>query len=130
MDRHLAVPVALVAAVAGAAALGGCFGGHDGSPDAVRARTLDTRLEGAVKVERLVVSSHGDRVSAVFAIPRGVSPRGCLIWENGLNPRKEDAAQIWDGAARLGLAVFSIDLRQHGQLGSDRDEARRAMTDP
>jgi pimeloyl-ACP methyl ester carboxylesterase len=131
MARRVRVALPATIAVVSAAAFGGCFGGHGGSPDAVRARTQDTRLRGPVAVERIVYStSHGNRVPALFAVPRGVSPRGCLIWENGLNARKEDPTQIWDGAARLGLAVFTMDLRQQGQLGDEREEAQRAITDP
>ena len=110
---------ALLAALAsvGVAALSGCLGGDDGSSEALHASTLDTRLEGAVKVERIVYSSSdGRRVPALFATPRGVTPRGCLIWENGPNFRQKDSAEIWDGAARLGLAVFTVKLRGHGKL--------------
>jgi acetyl esterase/lipase len=127
MDRHLAAPaVALLAALAGlgATALSGCFGGGGGerSRDMLHARTTHTRLDGPIKVERVVYSSSGGRrVAGLFATPRGVSPRGCLIWEGGLHSRKEDLKQIWDGAARLGLAVFSIDLR-YGML-------RRSLAD-
>ena len=109
MDRDVALRVAVLAA--SAAALGGCIGGHDGSSDTLQATTTHTRLDGAVKVEELAYSSSGRRVPALFVTPRGVSPRGCLIWESGRNARKEDSRQIWDGAARLGLAVFSIDFR-------------------
>jgi hypothetical protein len=109
---------ALLAALAsvGVAALSGCLGGDDGSSDAPHASTLGAHLEGAVKVERMVYSSSdGRRVPALFATPRGVMPRGCLIWEKGPNFLEEDSAETWDGAARLGLAVFTVKLRGHGK---------------
>jgi pimeloyl-ACP methyl ester carboxylesterase len=109
---------ALLAALAsvGVATLSGCLGGDHGSSDALHASSLDARLEGAVKVERIVYSSSdGRRVPALFAVPRAVTPRGCLIWENGPNFRPEDSAEVWDGAARLGLAVFTVKLRGHGK---------------
>lgn len=115
---------ALLSALASAAvvAWSGCFGGDDGSGDAPDARTTDSRLEPHVKVERIVYSSSGgSRVRALFATPRGVAPRGCLIWQNHLSSREEDLAEIWDGAARLGLAVFSIDFP---------GDAQRALADP
>jgi pimeloyl-ACP methyl ester carboxylesterase len=119
--------LALLGAVASVAltALGGCFGGDDGSSDALHATTIDTRVEAQVEVERIVyTSSDGRRVPALFAMPRGVSPRGCLIWQNGLNSRRQDSAEFWDGAARLGLAVFTIRLRRHGVRGSVADLRR------
>ena len=102
--------------------MSGCLGGDDGASDVLHASTLDTRLEGEVKVERIVYSSpDGRRVLALFATPRGVTARGCLIWENGPDSSKADAAAIWAGAARLGLAVLTVKLRGHGK----REDPRR-----
>jgi uncharacterized protein len=113
MNRHRLAPAVVLAAAAsiGATALSGCLGGHDGSPEVPHARTTEARFEQDVRLEDIVYSSSdGSHVPAVFVAPRGVSPRGCLIWQNGLSSRAQGSAPIWHQAARLGLAVFSIDL--------------------
>jgi fermentation-respiration switch protein FrsA (DUF1100 family) len=56
------------------------------------------------------------------------------VWEDGLGSTKEDAEQIWQGAAKVGLATFSIDLRHHGERGTTAQLLRvirspRAMAD-
>jgi uncharacterized protein len=134
VHRSRPLATAILLAVLGAiaiATLGGCLGKDDGSSGAPNAHTTTSRLEGTVKVERIVYSSSdGSRVPALLVIPRGVSPRGCLIWENGLHSTKEGTAPVWQGAAALGLAVFSIDLRHHGERARSPGEVDRAVADP
>ena len=52
---------------------------------------------------------------AVFSIPRAYPARGCLIWEGAAGSTKAATESVWGPAARLGLAVFAIDLRDQGQ---------------
>ena len=133
------------AALAGAGlAAGGCGGGGHLRREPIRVvtapkvrrapgldvRTSPARVDGLVSVQRLVYTNRdGTTVPALFAVPRGWAARGCLIYENGLGSRKEDVAPLWPGAARVGLATFSIDLREHGERGTPAS-LTRAVDDP
>ena len=75
-------------------------------------------------------SFDGSHVPALVAIPRGVSPRGCVIWQWGFGSTKEDASHVWQCLASLGLATFSIDLRHHGARASNSAEVERVSQEP
>ena len=80
----------------------------------LRPRILDVDKRRKVTVQRLTfAASDGRRVPALLALPRTVRrPRGCLIYQGGLGSEKEDAAFIWQGAADIGLATFTIEPRR------------------
>ena len=83
------------------------------------ARLLASAPDGLVTAERLSYKAFdGETVPALFAIATAGRARACLIWEDGLGSTKEDAEAIWQGAARIGLSTFSIDLRDQGQRGT------------
>lgn len=115
-----------------ALAIAGCGGSkHSGGSEIPGAKVVDSNQQGTVTVQRVVYTSFdGTKVPALMSIPLAAPPRGCLIWENGLGSRKENTAPLWDGAGRLGLAVFSIDLRDHGERASSPDELARAVRSP
>jgi pimeloyl-ACP methyl ester carboxylesterase len=90
-----------------------------------------TRRERLVNVQEIAYASRdGSRVPALLAIPQGIPPRGCLIWEDGLGSRKEDSAFVWQGAAQIGLATFSIDLRDHGERAVASTPLSRVVREP
>jgi uncharacterized protein len=74
------------------------------------------RLDSLVEVQTIAYRSSfdGSSVPALLAVPRGVSSRGCVIWQSGFGDTKDDASQAWQRLASLGLMTFSIDLRHHG----------------
>lgn len=85
---------------------------------------------GPVEVHSLTyASAGGTRVPALFAIPRRTKPAGCLIYQAGLAP-KQSAASAWAGAARLGLAVFTIDPRYTGARGSATTPVDQMLSSP
>jgi fermentation-respiration switch protein FrsA (DUF1100 family) len=90
----------------------GCGGNHRSTRSTTRPAT--TSLQSLVDVRHVVYPSGRTAVSALVAVPRAGSERGCLIWQFGLGSRKEDAAEVWQGVARLGLTTFSIDVHLHG----------------
>src|SRR5207248_8941553 len=49
--------------------------------------------------------------------------RGCLIWQEGLGSTKKNAARVWQGAAALGLATFSIDFHKGSRAISPARQA-------
>jgi cephalosporin-C deacetylase-like acetyl esterase len=113
------------AAVGLAMLLGGCGGGstqsvpkHPFAYDARRpllAQVVQTARDGPVDVRSLsYVTFDGTRVPALFAIPSRHQVLGCLIFQPGVGAPKETAAPLWPGAAKLGLAVFTIDPRYTG----------------
>jgi fermentation-respiration switch protein FrsA (DUF1100 family) len=74
---------------------------------------------GAMNVTSLTyVTFDGTRVPALLATPRGRAVSGCLMYQPGIGTPKEGAAQVWPGAAKLGLAVFTIDPRLTGARAS------------
>jgi pimeloyl-ACP methyl ester carboxylesterase len=117
-------PLALLAPACGVQSKG-----PEGPRPAHTAQQVPARFENLVSVHRVVYpSERGTRVPALVAIPRADTVRGCLIWEYGLGSRKEDSAIVWPGAAQLGLATFSIDLRNHGER--ETTPLPRVMEDP
>jgi len=123
-----------VFAVATAAALAACGGGSSSSVtthSAGPSQQGSSRVDGLVTVHNFTYRSFdGSRVPALLAVPRGVAIRGCLIWQYGLGSTKEESANVWQGAAGLGLATFSIDLRDHGQRASSPEVLVRAVQNP
>ncbi len=92
-------------------------------------QVVATRPDGLVQAERIVYTTFdGTRVPAIFAVPYG-TVRACLIWEDGLGSTKYDSESVWQGAAKIGLATFSIDLRDHGERGSTA-ELLRVVREP
>ncbi|HLY51359.1 MAG TPA: alpha/beta hydrolase [Solirubrobacteraceae bacterium] len=73
-------------------------------------------------------SADGARVPALFAVPKQTEV-GCLMYQPGLVP-KEAAAPIWPVAARLGLAVFTIDPRDTGARANGLRPLRNAFSSP
>jgi pimeloyl-ACP methyl ester carboxylesterase len=106
--------VALSCVVLACLALAGC-GGSSHTTTGPTKHHPDVRLDGNVAVHSLSLrAADGSRIPALLAVPRSGSVRGCLIWQFGAGSRKEDSARVWRGVAELGLATFSIDLRDHG----------------
>ncbi len=93
--------------------------------------TTTTSAQGPMSVQHITYRTFdGARVPALFAIPRAAPARGCLIWENGFGGTKEGAARLFDGGVRLGLAMFAIDLRDHGQRATSPNERFAALRSP
>lgn len=112
-------------------ALAGCGAAHPKPKGPLDATTTASFGQGPLLVQHITYTTFdGSRVPALFSIPRGSPPRGCLIWENGFGGTKEQTEQFWGGAARLGLAIFAIDLRDHGQRATSPDERLRALRNP
>lgn len=89
-----------------------------------------TAVRGPVAVTTLTyAAADGTRVPALFAVPQQGRVLGCLIYQPGLIP-KEAAAAIWPVAARLGLAVFTIDPRGTGARASASSPLRQAFSSP
>src|SRR4051794_5364399 len=133
MRRHRGLLAALAAVVvvcgvvvAVASRLGGgdgaAGGGHGGSAP---------RADGLVDVRTITYRSSldGTRVAALVATPRAAPSRGCVIWENGLDPKPENAAQAAQGFAGLGLTTFSIGIREQGSRAAGAQEANQATSD-
>jgi cephalosporin-C deacetylase-like acetyl esterase len=111
--------------------IAGCGGEQKVGPGPLYVATTASVAGGPVQVQTIYYTTFdGARVPAPFAIPRAAAPRGCLIWENGLNSTKNSTAPLWDGASRLGLAMFSIDLRDHGERATSSTELAQAVRDP
>lgn len=125
----------LLAAVAVAVMLAACGSSKSdapaGPPQPPGWTVLETKPVGLVTGEKLMyTAADGSPVWALFAIPHGPT-RGCVIWENGLASTKEETIPYWQGAARIGLALFAIDLRDHGQrAGYDINVLRQAIRSP
>jgi cephalosporin-C deacetylase-like acetyl esterase len=76
-------------------------------------------------------AADGERVPALFARPpREKRPYPCVIFENGLTSRKEQAAFLWAPIASVGVASFTIDLRYHGERATRRVNSAVAARDP
>jgi pimeloyl-ACP methyl ester carboxylesterase len=124
--ERLGTVIGLVAAVlVTAVLLGGCGGGKSG-------REGGGRPEGLVNVRSVHFDSSfdGTRVNGTVAVPRAVTPRGCVIWQYDAGSTKETSAPAWQGLATLGLAGFAIDLRYHGDRASGPTEYRQALREP
>jgi cephalosporin-C deacetylase-like acetyl esterase len=143
------------AALCALALIAGC-GGDDGvdeppAPPAVpdsfsydRSRPLDAtvrRLGGelgrkarasGISVDDVTfAAADGERVPALFARPpRERRPYPCVIFENGLTSRKEQAAFLWAPFAGIGVGTFTIDLRYHGERATRRVNAESAAKSP
>jgi uncharacterized protein len=105
----------LAAVAAVVLALAGCGGSNHTKTGPTPKPRPDVRLDGDVTVHSLSLrAADGSRIPALMAVPRSGSVRGCLMWQFGAGSKKEDSARVWRGAAQLGLATFSIDLRDHG----------------
>lgn len=118
--RRGVVPLALAVAV-GCACLSACGQSAQRSVDPFAydaSRPLDVQStalgrRGAVTLEAITyTTADGQRVPALFARPP--RPVACLIYQGPLGSTKEQAAPIWTGAAKLGLATFTIDVRGSG----------------
>jgi dienelactone hydrolase len=126
----------------GARALGGRLrGGSSALPSVVKNpfgydcfRPLQVRsgspvVVGPVKVQSLTyVAADGTSVPAQLAVPLGRRVRGCLMYQPGFGKAKETAAPLWPGAAKLGLAVFTIDLRGTGARANGQPTLSQTLT--
>jgi cephalosporin-C deacetylase-like acetyl esterase len=112
---------------AGSLLVGGCGGGGV-STHGVTA----PRPEGLVDVHTVTYRSSfdGSHVTALVALPRAVTSRGCVIWQFGYGSTKEEASLAWQGLASLGLTTFGIDLRDHGARASSAAQTERVRLDP
>jgi uncharacterized protein len=95
-------------------------------------RKLSRRNHGAVTVQRLsYAAADGERVPALFARPRGVAgPFICVVYQGGLNGRKEAASPVWAPFGADGLATFTIDARYHGSRAHGNLNSQAASRDP
>lgn len=121
--------------------LGGCGGGSNLSVpkrpfayDAARPllpQVAETARVGPVDVRSLsYVTFDGSRVPALFAVPHGRRVFGCLMFQPGISAPKEDAAPLWPGAAKLGLATFTIDPRYTGARATPAVPASQILQSP
>ncbi len=116
--------VALFALVA-LVTIAGCGSGQNAGP--LDVQTTASYGQGPILIQHLTYTTFdGSRVPALFSIPRAYAPRGCLIWENGFGGTKEGTERFWPGAARLGIAIFAIDIRDMGQRATSASERFRA----
>jgi pimeloyl-ACP methyl ester carboxylesterase len=90
------------------------------------------RPEGLVDVRTVTYRSSFDDtdVTGLAAIPRGVTPRGCVIWQGGFRSTKEQSHDAWQLLAALGLTTFSIDFRYHGARGSGEKDYQEVIQRP
>ncbi len=126
-----------VVVVAAGLLLSGCGGGSQTLPKDPFAYNASRPL--LVQVARVVArrpdevrsltyaAADGTRVPALFAIPQQGQEAGCLMYQPGAGAPKETAAAIWPGAARLGLAVFTIDPRYTGARAGGRVTLSREL---
>lgn len=113
----MAIPLALAVGALVITLLAGGRGGREPEPEQGPG---GGRPEGLVDVRTVTYRSSFDDtdVTGLAAIPRGVTPRGCVIWQYGFRSTKEETLNAWQALAALGLATFSIDFRFHGARGS------------
>jgi len=127
--RAVGMLTAVVAAVLLAACGTSTPDPPSGPPQPPGWKVLQTSQVGLVTAQKLMYTAYdGSPVWALYAVPHGAT-RGCVIWENGLGSTKEQTIPYWQGAAKIGLALFAIDLRDHGQRGS-LTELRQAIRSP
>src|SRR5205823_5734997 len=92
----------------------------------LRPVVVDRGRRGDVRVQRVTyTAADGERVPALFAVPRGGTARGCLMYQGGLGTTKETAAPLWPGLAGLGLATFTIDPRYIGARATKAEPLAR-----
>lgn len=128
---RLAPRAFVVAGVAAAAGCGGGTGAADGDRPLEYRRGVDLAVqgtargtEGVLRTEQFTYTSvDGARVPALFAVPDGPRPLGCLVFAPGFSSPKEAVPELRQGLARLRLATFSIDARDVGARGG----AERAL---
>jgi pimeloyl-ACP methyl ester carboxylesterase len=107
----------------------GCGGRHETVPPVhvlryrpglpLHAQVTDGGRQGSLRLEKVTYTSvDGSKVPALFAVPTGTKPLGCLIYQGGLGQTKEQFPQLRAGAAALRLATFTIDPRNTGARGS------------
>lgn len=136
--RRLAL---VIASLWAAALIAGCGGGGGGGGSTTTTTTATDTVhhaqitqaspDGTVLAEHLSYTTFdGSKVPALFSVPRAYPARGCLIFENGFGSTKEGTEVFWKGAARLGLAIFAIDLRDLGQRASNPNEQNQVVREP
>lgn len=93
---------------------------------------VDTTVaRGPVDVRTLsYAAADGTRVPALLAVPRASRVTGCLMYEPGIGQPKEAAAPLWPWAARLGLAMFTIDPRLTGARADGPITLAQALSSP
>lgn len=101
--------------------LAACGGSHHRAPIApFGAKVVKQVRIGGVTVQAINYTAYdGSQVPALFAYPG--NSRACLMYQGGIGQPKEAAFQpggLAAGAAKLGLATFSIDPRDTGARGS------------
>lgn len=111
--------------VAAALVIAGCGGGDE---DPTRTTVADKLV--SVRTVEFPTKVDDTEVTGLMAVPRGVSSRGCVIWQFGFRSTKENADYAWQGLAALGLTTFSIDMRYHGARAADAEEYRKVLEDP
>jgi hypothetical protein len=140
MGRHGHVR-AVLTVFACAVALAACGGGgaprapkHPFAYDASRPLLGETHgvvIRGPVAVHIVsYAADDGSRVPALLAVPRSGRVAGCLMYQPGAYLPKEAAAPLWPGGAKLGLAIFSIDLRLTGARAGGLITLTQAFNDP
>jgi pimeloyl-ACP methyl ester carboxylesterase len=84
----------------------------------LHAHVTDGGRDGPLRLDQITyVSADGQTVPALFAVPTGRKPRGCLMYQGGFGQTREEAPGVRKGAAALGLATFTIDPRDAGSRG-------------
>jgi len=117
-----------------------CNGGHGGKSQAdaptyraglpLHAQVADGGRDGSLRLDEVTyTSADGQTVPALFAVPTGRRPRGCIMYQGGFGQTRDQAPDVRNGAATLGLATFTIDPRHIGARGGV-DQALAAIKKP
>ena len=130
--RALGPQLATAALLAtGAVLLASCFGGGESNKHGVTSVSAPRQV-GLVEVHTIIYTSSfdGSHVTALVAIPRAATSRGCVIAQYGLGSTKENSSRAWQAFASLGLTTVSIDFRDHGARASSPTELERTVRNP
>lgn len=94
----------------------------------LRPRVVEVRRAGGIVVRGITFTAgRGDeRVPAALATPARGPVRACLVYQGGIGSTLAQARPVWEAAAQLGVATFTIEMPSHGRRdsGGELDRAR------
>lgn len=99
------------------------------SPDVAAASGPEV---AGLRVERVTFAGPREgerRIPAGFAVPVDGDVRACLLYQGGIGSTVQDAPSIWQGAASIHLATFTMEYPLHGERAAD-DGLDAALHDP